>query len=256
MGKIANRQSLAFSERNQLSRAIPTKATRMNANRASQRNERGAHEDQFLCFRGRYERQRTLAIRMTPITLASNSARFRPWIGNEKCARTLFLHKLFEHPQGSRTSQQNSRDVPRLLSSKPKEDKLLREGTNFSAATPSRGRPPSHRVVSGPKKLIFVLFFLAWLKSSKVGVSCQLQEFKGATRLGATRPATLRGKWHSERVSERAFEKPLKISKNLWKPLKASKYLWKPLQPSLSKILSETLSEADFPLRTSQACCP
>ena len=41
------------------------------------------------------------------------------------------------------------------------------------------------------------------------------RSFKGATRLGATRPATLREKWHSERVSERAFEKPLKTSQNL-----------------------------------------
>ena len=43
------------------------------------------------------------------------------------------------------------------------------------------------------------------------------RSFKGATRLGATRPATLRGKWHSESVSERAFEKPfsLKTSQNL-----------------------------------------
>ena len=32
---------------------------------------------------------------------------------------------------------------------------------------------------------------------------CELQEFQGATRLGATGPAALRGKWHSERVSER-----------------------------------------------------
>ena len=43
--------------------------------------------------------------------------------------------------------------------------------------------------------------------------------FKGATRLGATRPATLRGKWYSERVSERvserALEKPLKTSETL-----------------------------------------
>ena len=43
---------------------------------------------------------------------------------------------------------------------RPKEDKLsTREGTNFSATTPSRGT--LHRVVSGPKKLIFVLFFRA-----------------------------------------------------------------------------------------------
>ena len=44
-------------------------------------------------------------------------------------------------------------------------------------------------------------------------------------------------------------ENPLKPSENLWKP---SKTLWKALKPSLS----ETPSEADFPLRTSQACCP
>ena len=34
---------------------------------------------------------------------------------------------------------------------------------NFSATTPSRGRPPPHWVVSGPKKFIFVLFFLRLL---------------------------------------------------------------------------------------------
>ena len=41
------------------------------------------------------------------------------------------------------------------------EDKLSREGTNISATTPSRGRSPPHLVVSGPKKSIFVLFFLS-----------------------------------------------------------------------------------------------
>ena len=48
---------------------------------------------------------------------------------------------------------------PRFPSSKPKEDKLSRESTNFSATTPSRGRPAHHRAVSAPQKLIFVLFF-------------------------------------------------------------------------------------------------
>ena len=42
--------------------------------------------------------------------------------------------------------------------------KVSRAGAKFSATTPSRGRPPPHRVVSGPKNLIFVLFFLAILK--------------------------------------------------------------------------------------------
>ena len=48
---------------------------------------------------------------------------------------------------------------PKFLSSKPKEDKLSREGTDFSTTTPSCGRPPPHPAVSGPKNLIFVFFF-------------------------------------------------------------------------------------------------
>ena len=47
-----------------------------------QHNERRVCEDEFLCFGGRYDRQRTLAIRIAAITLASDSAitmaRFRP----------------------------------------------------------------------------------------------------------------------------------------------------------------------------------
>ena len=81
MGKIANRQSLVFSERGQLSQSIPqfhverilhqqTPIARFE----SQRNECRAYEDQILCFQGRYELQRTLAIRIAAITLASDSA--------------------------------------------------------------------------------------------------------------------------------------------------------------------------------------
>ena len=73
----------------------------------------------------------------------------------------LCLHKLFWTPPGVRDIPAKFPGYPRFLSSKPKEDKLSREGTKFSTPTPSRGRPPSHRAVSGPKKLIFVLFFLA-----------------------------------------------------------------------------------------------
>ena len=77
MGQIANRQSLAFSERGQLSQAIPqvhverilhqwTPIARFEL----QRNER-KHNDQILCvFRGRSDCQRTLAIRIAAITLA------------------------------------------------------------------------------------------------------------------------------------------------------------------------------------------
>ena len=88
MGKIANRQSLAFSERNQLSQAIPQfhvgrilhQRTRV-APFESQCNVRRVYEDHVF-FRGRYDRQRTLVIRIAAITLYSDSAitiaRFRP----------------------------------------------------------------------------------------------------------------------------------------------------------------------------------
>ena len=89
--------------------------------------------------------------------------------GFRKNAHELFWHKLFEHPQRFGTSQQNSRDIPdsSLRNSSPKEDKLSREGMNFSATTPLRGRPPPYRAVSGPKKLIFVLFCFPELGMSK-----------------------------------------------------------------------------------------
>ena len=92
MGKIANRQSLAFSERGQLSQAIPQFHVERMLNKRtpiarseSRHNEHRVCEDQFLCFRGRYDRQPTLAIRIAMSalrTLASDSAitiaRFRP----------------------------------------------------------------------------------------------------------------------------------------------------------------------------------
>ena len=64
MGEIANRQSLVFNERGQLSQDIPqvylerilhqrTPIARFE----SQRNERRVYEDQFCVSRGRYDRQ-------------------------------------------------------------------------------------------------------------------------------------------------------------------------------------------------------
>ena len=59
----------------------------------------------------------------------------------------------------------------------------------------------------------------------------------------------------------KASEKTLKTSKNLCKPLKTSQNLYKPLKTSENPLserpcgLWETLSEADFSLRASQACC-
>ena len=83
MGKIANRQSLAFSERGQLSQVIPQFHVERRLNEwtrfESQHNERKVCEDQILCF---FDRQRTLVIRIAAMTLASDSAitlaRFRP----------------------------------------------------------------------------------------------------------------------------------------------------------------------------------
>ena len=75
-------------------------------------------------------------------------------------AYELFWHKLLNTPRGRDIPAKIPRR-PRFLSSKPKEDKVSSESTIFSATTPSHGRPPPHRAVSGPKKLFFVLFFLA-----------------------------------------------------------------------------------------------
>ena len=86
----ANRQSLAFSERNQLSQAIPQfHVERILHQRTpiaqfSNRNatNAGSTRTKYRVFRGRYDRQRTLVIRIAAITLASDSAitiaRFRP----------------------------------------------------------------------------------------------------------------------------------------------------------------------------------
>ena len=83
------------------------------------------------------------------------------FVGNGKCARSFFA-QTFWTPPGVRDIPAKFPGHPGFLSSKPKEDKVSRAGTKFLATTPSRGRPPPHRAVSGPKNLIFVLFFLAW----------------------------------------------------------------------------------------------
>ena len=76
------------------------------------------------------------------------------------------------------------------------------------------------------------------------------------TRNSERKMALWEGLWEGFWKTSENLWKLLKTSKNLWKSLRTSKNLWKPLNSSLSEILSETLSEADFPLRTSQACCP
>ena len=89
MGQIANRQSLVFSERGQLSQAIPQ--VHVDEHYTNERQSRDSNRDatnagstktKFCVFRGRYDRQRTLVIRIAAITLASDSAitlaRFHP----------------------------------------------------------------------------------------------------------------------------------------------------------------------------------
>ena len=79
-------------------------------------------------------------------------------IGKEKRTRTFFAH-MFCTPAGVRDIPANFPGHPRFLSSKPMEEKLSKEGTNFSV-THSRGRPPPHRAVSRPKKVyLCALFF-------------------------------------------------------------------------------------------------
>ena len=77
---------------------------------------------------------------------------------------TYFLHKLFEHPRGPGHLGKipgTSQAPP----SKPKEDKLSREGTNFSTPTPSRGRPPPHPAVSPAGRFSRILESLNSLES-------------------------------------------------------------------------------------------
>ena len=87
-------------------------------------------------------------------------------VRERKCARSFFW-QTFWTPPGVRDIPAKFPGHPGFLSSKPKEDKVSRAGKKFSATTPSRGRPPPHRAVSGPKNLIFVLFFLAWTVLSR-----------------------------------------------------------------------------------------
>ena len=101
----------------------------------------------------------------------------KPPLRERKMRANLFA-QTFWTPPGVRDIPVKLPGHPRLLSSKPKEDKFSREGTNFSATTPSRGRPPPHRAVSGPKKLISVLFsFLTHTLTVVANMSTELTRF-------------------------------------------------------------------------------
>ena len=82
MGEIANRQSLVFSERGQLSHAIlqvhvNEYYTNERQSHDSNRNatNAGSTRTKFCVFRGRYDRQRTLVIRIAALQ--------KPWPSTE-----------------------------------------------------------------------------------------------------------------------------------------------------------------------------
>ena len=88
----------------------------------------------------------------------SSSPTKRPW-GSPDQHNTNFSCRNFWTPLGVRDIPAKFPRHPRFLPSTPKEDKLSRESANFSATTPSRGRPPPHRAVSGPQKVSLCALF-------------------------------------------------------------------------------------------------
>ena len=105
---MANRQSLAFSERGQISQAIPQLHgermlhERTPIVRSMNRGTTNAGSMRRVCFGGRYNRQRTLVIRIAAITLASDStitiARFCP------CKRPPPCRHCTSHPHAESPS--------------------------------------------------------------------------------------------------------------------------------------------------------
>ena len=82
-----------------------------------------------------------------------------PFTGNEKCAQTFFA-QTFRTPPGLRDiPAKNSRDIPDSLPRNPRKTNFRGRARNFLTTTPSRGRPPPHPAVSGPKKLSLCSFF-------------------------------------------------------------------------------------------------
>ena len=79
------------------------------------------------------------------------------WFYQNPCLAPNYILKRFSGPNGNFWTPPRIRDIPakfpghpRFLPFKSKEDKLSREGTNFSATTRSSGRPHptgQHRVV-------------------------------------------------------------------------------------------------------------
>ena len=118
----------------------------------------GSTRTQFRVFRMRYDRQRTLVIRIAAITLASDSAitiaRFCP--------------------------SKVSRHIPNFLA---------------PPGTPSCGRPPPHQKISGPKSSGLCSFFSperCLICGLRVGTrGLEPPHWQGASR----KPGPLRGLW-------------------------------------------------------------
>ena len=149
MGKIANRQSLAFSERNQLSQAILQSHVERMLNEEtpiarfeSQHHERRVCEDWPLWFGGRYDRQRTLATRIAAITLASDSAiaiaRFRPSKipteppkSLETKGKTLKKREKHSKKQGNSSQRHNKKEYAQKKKEKRKGRTGWRRGKGW-----------------------------------------------------------------------------------------------------------------------------
>ena len=104
----------------------------------------------------------------------SNRCHIDPWgegeadsraphnIGKRKMRTNFFFHKLFEHPQrsGHPGKIPGTSQVPSVET----QGRQTFEGGHklFDPHPFAWKTPPPHPAVSGPQKLIFVLFFLAW----------------------------------------------------------------------------------------------
>ena len=88
--------------------------------------------------------------------------------GGTENEHVLFLNQVLSTSRVRDIPGKIPGDIPGFPSSKPKENKLSREGTNFSTLTPSRGTHPT-RQSPGPKVSMFSLFsFLSLRLPAKV----------------------------------------------------------------------------------------
>ena len=82
-----------------------------------------------------------------------------PFLRGREMSTKLFLHKRFEHTQGSGTSRQNSPDIPGSSLPNPRKTNFRGRARSFRPLSLHVEDPHPTRLSPDPKKLIFVLFF-------------------------------------------------------------------------------------------------